>query len=164
MNDVCTDVDTGQPTAENDLQTNILRCLPSGKKPEIGTKEIDIMPLANLPEKISTAVLSEMNSAIAEIFEQGARGPACRRLLAREIELAHTQLRVLEGWMNMLLQKAGTGQKSERLVRTLGQLIHQTHCRMMAAIDQLARLDQTTPTIRIQADQAAVLVGGSRRG
>lgn len=151
-----------QALAENNPQTNTLPP-PADKKPTITISSIDSFPLANLPEKIANAVLPTLSPASAELFEQGARGPACRKLLAREIQLARIQLRVLEGMLNILLGNSGTGNRSERRLRTVGQLVHQAHSRMMAAIDQLARLDHSTPTIRIQADQAAVVLDGGRR-
>jgi hypothetical protein len=90
---------------------------------------------------------------------EGARGPACRRLLARDVQAARVQLRYLEGLRNVVLSRYASGKGSPERLKVLEKLVDNQHRRMLAAIDTLSRLDPAPAAVKISARQAAVVFG-----
>lgn len=127
--------------------------------PLVDLDPIDQLPLRTLPPEIHEAAAPTLTRATTAICEEGADGPACRRLLARDITLARIQVRVLEGRRNIELENYLRGSGSERRVRLLDHLVSTQHRRLLASMDLLGRLSCTSPTIRISAHRAAVVIG-----
>ena len=125
----------------------------------VGFDAIDRLPLAAgpLPEIYAVAGRNATVAATA-IYREGARGPAIRRLLARDIVLSRSQLRVAQGLKGVVLKKVSEGREGTHRLRTLERLVDNEHRRLLASIEALARLD-SSPVIRVVAHQAAVMVG-----
>ncbi len=124
----------------------------------VGLDALDRLPIKVLPEAVGRAALQTLAAATTAISIEGARGAACRRLLAREIQLARVQLRVFQGLLNSELTSGKMGPKANNRIRLLERIVDRQHRRLMATIDQLARLDPPAPAVHVSAHQAAVLV------
>lgn len=130
--------------------------------PQVGFDPADELPLRLLPEEFTKAAGATLRAATTEIAQQGASGPACRRMLSRDIMLARTQLRFLEGARNTVLGHLLQGKNAEKRLKLLEQLVDQQHRRLLASINTLARLSAGSTVVRINAHQAAVVMGDQR--
>jgi hypothetical protein len=74
-------------------------------EPPIGLDPIDNLPVRLLSKEIAKAADPTLRPAITEIHREGARGPALRRLLCRDIVLARVQLRSLEALRNAEMKR-----------------------------------------------------------
>ena len=126
----------------------------------LGFDAIDSAPLTNLDSKTKTAALENLRLATTCLAREGGRGPAAARLLARDISLSRVQLRHRQALLQVALQRYSDGGGSERQVRLFEQLVDKEHSRLMASLDQLARLTSARAEVKVNAIQAAVLVGG----
>lgn len=130
--------------------------------PRVGLDQLDRLPLNTLPEDVAVAAQPTLIDSVTAITTEGPRGPALRRLLARDAVLARSQLRFLEGVRNLELQRYLKGTVSERRVEVLERLANAQHRRLLATIDAMVRLDGAAATIHVSAHQAAVVVGQTK--
>jgi len=136
------------------------RAAPDTPEPRVAFDAVDQLPLTTtMPELV--AVAGKTNSDVATaIYREGVhRGPAMRRLLARDIVLSKTQLRFLQGLRNVLVKHVADGNEAPEVrLLALENLVAAEHRRMMEAINTLARLEGTGPVLKVVAGQAAIQV------
>lgn len=94
-----------------------------------------------------------------DLTNEGGRGAAARRLLARDIATGRVILRYHQSLLNNMVNKMCKGQASDKLVKVLGRIVDAEHRRMITSLELLARLDSPAPAISVRANQAAVLIG-----
>lgn len=137
---------------------------PAEPDRRVGYDDVDSMPMAVLPREVQAAAAPTLISATTEIARQGARGEACRRLMARTVVLARVELRYRQSLLNVVLEKYASGRGSERQVRTLEKLVAGAHRRLIEAVDCLNRLGAASVALQINAVHADVSVvsGGTR--
>lgn len=133
-----------------------------GQSP-LGFDKIDRLPMVTgpIPELFAVAGKNACEMATA-IYREGARGPAMRRLLARDITISRTQLRVAQSLRGIVLKAVAEGREDTHRLRTLERLVDAEHRRLMDSIDVLARLD-SSPVVRVVAHQAVVMSAGGQQ-
>ena len=130
------------------------QCTPAPSR--VGIDSLDALPLRCLPGELPTGAREILTEAVTALASEGARGPAAKRLLSRDIQLARVQLRQVEALRSLTLKQYINGSGSERRVRLLERLVENQHRRLLASLDALARLDPAPIGVRITAAQAAV--------
>jgi hypothetical protein len=129
--------------------------------PPIGFDGIDQLVLDLVPDVIldsgARATIREQLNALAI---EGGRGPAARRLLAREVVLARVALRLREVFATHEIVKLGRGRGDLKKVELFERLVGGAHKRLDSATDRLARLDMAqAPRIRVTANAAQFNLG-----
>lgn len=124
----------------------------------VGYDRLDSAPIATMPAELRAATEPTLIAATTEIAKQGARGDACRRVLARTVVLARVELRYRQSLLNVVLEKYASGRGSERQVRTLERLVAGSHRRLIEAVDCLNRLGAASVALQINAVHADVSV------
>jgi len=152
-------IQTRMTNGTSNIDTAPTPPVSASKAKRVGFDAIDRLPLAvgPLPDVLAVAGRNASEAA-SSIFQEGARGAAIRRLLARDIILSRSQLRVAQGLKGVLLKKVSEGREGTHRLNTLERMVDNEHRRLLASIEALARLD-SSPVIRVVAHQAAVMVG-----
>ena len=130
--------------------------------PLVGCDPVDLLDLKTLPEPVRKAAQPTFKMTTTALASEGGRGPAARRLLARDVNLGRVRLRYYEGLLNLAVQDLVEGRGSERRVRTLERLADGQHRRLLGSLELLARMDTPTASVRVVAHQAAVMVSTER--
>ena len=135
------------------------RAAPEPPEPRVAFDALDQLPLTTtMPELVAIAGKSNMDVATA-IYHEGVRGPATRRLLARDIVISKSQLRFLQGLRNILVRAGPAAHEAPEVrLQALENLVAAEHRRMMEAINTLARLEGAGPVLKVIAGQAAIQV------
>jgi hypothetical protein len=137
----------------------------AGDERLVGLDRLDALPTRTLLDEIAEASKETLSDAITALSREGGRGPAARRLLARDVQLARVQLRSVEALRNIALRQLAEGKGSEKRVALLEKLVESQHKRMLAALECLSRTDPSPPVaVKIQAYQAAVRIGSDGDG
>lgn len=147
-------------STEIEKSNGTLTRTPTGNDPprqRVGLDRVDRAVFAVLPEWLRKDAEHTMITAITAIVEEGARGPAIRRLLARDIALSRAQLRHAQFVLNIELQKFEKGYTDARHLDAAEDVVHAHHRRMLASIRELRRIETGHATqIRVSANVAQV--------
>ena len=135
------------------------RATPEPPEPRVAFDAVDQIPVLTAMPAELLAVAGKTNCEVASaIYREGVRGPAMRRLLARDIVLSKTQLRFLQGLRNILVKHVADGNEPPERLQTIESLVATEHRRMMEAITTLARLEGAQPILKVVAGNAAIQV------
>jgi len=167
MDDGNTDLDVAEQTPPG--QASPVLCPTEGELPlaeaadiqiprRVGFDAIDSLPVSQIAPLLRDASMDHMVGAATQLTEQGGRGAAARRLLARDVELARVQLRWYEAMLANVM-KTGT----EKRIRLYLQMVDGLHRRMLASLELLGRLESPAPVVQVRAHQAAVVVERERK-
>ena len=116
---------------------------------QLGFNALDTAAILELPADL----MDVAKRTATDLAKEGARGPAARRLLARDVAISQARLRLLQGMASMAVTKGDL-----RQARDLDRLIAGEHARLLAALDQLGRIDPAPASIQISATTANVQV------
>jgi len=125
--------------------------------------QFDAVATRTLAEQVHELAEAGLEEMTAGLCREGTRGKTCRGLLAREIAISRLRLRYIESLLNIETRKMLEGRGNERLVRTLERQVGQTHRRLVASVNSLARIEQPAPRLTVVAHQAVVMGGEGER-
>ena len=122
-------------------------------KPRVGLDGLDQLPAATIPKRLMEGSMRSLLDGINAIADEGPRGPAMIRLLARDVQLARAQLRFREAIFNREAERIFLGQGDPRMLEIAERLVAGQHRRLLESIDMLSRLDRNrvAPRVAVQA-------------
>jgi len=127
--------------------------------------ELDQLVAMMLPPQIAKYPVELMHAEAAALFEEGLRGPTGRSLLAKDVAASRLHVRYLQARLDIEVELLGRGRGDLKKARFLTALVAQQHRMMTLSAELLLKLDTVPqPSFRIEADQAAILVGGAANG
>ncbi len=147
-------------------ETERVRTLGSVPESEghIGFDPADRWSILATPAELLDRAEECMLAANDALFEEGSRGPAMKRMLAREISLRRLALRRADLALAMEESALLRGQESDlKRLRVLEQLVSGEHARLLATIAEYDRLTTvSSPRFSVYSDQTAIMVGGDQ--
>lgn len=137
--------------------------LPTARQettPRIGLDALDELTLKMLPEGVRQVAERTLTDVTTALATEGA-GPTLRRALAREVAICRAELRLVQGLRNRALTRFASGEVDEHRLLVLERVLNAEHKRWMASIEALSRASGAAATIRVSAQNVAV-VGANR--
>lgn len=125
--------------------------------------ELDDLAALMLPETVAKRPLELARAEAEALFREGLRGKknVGRSLVSKDISASRMHVRYYQARLDAEISLLGRGRGNLKIARFLSDLVDRQHRRMVASCDLLLRLDAVpTPSFRVQADQAAFVVGG----
>lgn len=124
----------------------------------VGFDPVDLVPMkTSLLELHAVAGINARDMA-SGLYNEGARGPTCRRMLCRDVVLSRTMLRTTQGLRNIVMRAVAEGREGPERLRVLEQAVDAEHRRLLASIELLARLEGGSPVVRVSAHRAAIVI------
>lgn len=145
---------------ENSLATKCCNDLAEIRRGRVGLDSLDRVPFASMPEQILGDAERAVLDAINAMVDEGPRGPAMHRLLAREIQFARAELRFAEALLNIEATQFIRKSDNVRRLETAARLVADQSRRLLSTIDLFSRIGGGAPTrISVSARNAVVAVG-----